>query len=289
MSTSLEGFIGKIMVVLVIYEQHLEDSPAFNSLHAALKPFDKTSSVFIYDNSAESQLFREKNWDSITYVHDSSNGGVSKAYNNAFEKASAIGKEWLLFTDQDTIFPEHFFIQCLEAINKNTHTKIFIPIVKDERGIVSPFRFTLGKGMRAHNVKPGTTSLLRWNFINSGLLISTKLFKKSGGYDERFQLDFTDLSFHKRLTHHVYQMHIVDVCCKHSLSSNQKKSANDALKRFYLYGHSSRVFSRVYHNYFTLVVMFLRSIKLSFKYLTIQFVKAGLNFLFIKKQSKHLL
>lgn len=289
MITSLENFIEQIMVVLVVYEQRLENSPAFNSLRAALKPFDKTSSVFVYDNSSESQLFREKNWGSITYVHDPFNGGVSKAYNKAYEKASTIGKEWLLFADQDTIFPENFFIQCLESINKNTHTRIFVPIVKDERGIVSPFRYTLGKGIRAHNIKPGTISASKWNFINSGILISTRLFGKCGGYDERFQLDFSDLSFHKRLTHYVYQMQVVDVCCKHSLSTNQQKNAEDALKRFYIYGQSSSIFSNVYHNYFTLVVMFLRAIKLSFQYSTVQFVKAGWKFLFMKEQSAQLL
>src|ERR1700743_364915 len=96
-----------LLAVIVLNKTRLEDSKTFASLTACLKASSLQLDLLIYDNSPEynpDSVSGFPNW-KITYMADTSNSGVSKAYNCAASLALASKKQWLLLFDQDTSFP----------------------------------------------------------------------------------------------------------------------------------------------------------------------------------------
>ncbi len=213
--THIRIFLDDLMIVLVIYKIEMNESPALHSLTAALQSMNQMTSIFIYDNSPNAQTHtHNKNW-TTTYRNDVSNPGVSKAYNEGFRQAQAFGKRWMLLVDQDTVFEKDFLLKCESAIEADPDEKVFVPIMMDLKGVVSPFDFRFGRGIRLKKINTGQHQMMKLKFINSGMLISTNLFELSGGFDERYKLDFSDLAFIEKLKSVAKTFSVIDSKCAH--------------------------------------------------------------------------
>lgn len=259
-----------LLVVLVLYEIPLRESTTLNSLSRALK--HGSGSLFVYDNSAFAQNFESDIWD-VTYCHDPSNPGVSKAFNEGFKKAVELNKKWLMLVDQDTDFPENIFEKYFsEMVNSNC--EVLVPILRDKKGIVSPSRFYLGGGQRIDFLnKERELPIRKYLFHNSGLLVSTNAFKKAGGYDENLQLDFSDFSFAKRLEKKYAHFKVIDITCEHNLASTSYQNLDRRLYRFKHYKKSASYFNKTYRVSGLLMLrVFFRGIKLSWQYRTLKFI-----------------
>src|SRR5258706_4331946 len=207
-----------LLVVLVLFKCTLQESAAFISLTQDLNG-DKCS-LFIYDNSPQEQALANRVWD-ILYVHDPSNPGVSKAYNEGFKRAKELKKTWMLLVDQDTEFPRGVFEKYAEAIRENI--RVVVPILDDDKGIVSPLKFSFGGGQRLkHHSGKSKLDMKDYFFHNSGLLISVNTFEKAGMYDENLRLDFSDFSFIYRLTNHEEHIGVVDIHCLQYMASTSR-------------------------------------------------------------------
>ena len=258
-----------LLIIIVLYKIKLTDSSAFKSLE---KCFTKNTIIFIYDNSPQPQVIDHKLNKKIIYRHDSSNPGVSKAYNEGHRSARLNEKKWIMLWDQDSTCPENLPILFSKAITSNPNQEIFVPIMKDNLGIISPFEFRWGRGSRLKNASPGNWSFRDYKFINSGMLISTSLFEKCNGYDEQFPLDFSDLVFIKRIMNHYSNFILVGTTCRHRLSSSTN-SLHQTLSRFEIYVRSSRIYGKAYGNVFLQRVQtLLRSLKLSMQFYEIRFL-----------------
>lgn len=266
------NFFEELLVVLVIYEMEISDSPAFISLTASLQSTSQKALIFIYDNSPNAHTHTSnKDWE-ITYRHDPSNPGVSKAYNEGFKNAKVKNKKWMLLADQDTEFEKDFFLKCKSAIEAYYQEKIFVPIVMDLKGIVSPFVFRFGRGIRLKNVQAGQYTLAKKKFINSGMLMECDLFEKAGGYDERFKLDFSDLAFIERLKSVTRTFLVIDSKCTHSLFATRRSSLEETLVRFKIYCQSANLLGNQTGNLCVFVWKHLRAIVFSFKYFDWNFI-----------------
>jgi GT2 family glycosyltransferase len=258
------------LVVLILYEVQLQNSSAFDSITRAMK--DLKGSLFIYDNSFQPQVCGSSQWD-ITYIHDPSNSGVSKAYNIGFQRAKELNKKWMLLTDQDTIFPDDFFDRLWKTVAEKPAGELFMPRVKSKSTFISPYRFKWGRGFSSSILKHGIYSADKFKFINSGLLISTDLFQKCNGYDERFPLDFSDLAFIERVFQHQRYFFVIKATCIQQLSSDDQ-NLNRVLVRYGFYLEGSKLFGKEYHSGFYLFVnRIFRSIKLSLRFRTTKFMK----------------
>jgi GT2 family glycosyltransferase len=270
------NFFEDLMVILVIYKMEINKSPAFNSLTTSLKSMNQKSSVFIYDNSPDTHPYTpNENW-KITYRNDPSNPGVSKAYNEGFKHAKAQGKKWLLLADQDTVFEKKFFLKCKSTIEVRSNEKIFVPILRDLNGIVSPFIFRFGRGIRLKEISAGQQQMTKLKFINSGMLISTSLFELSGGFDERFALDFSDLAFINKLKSTTKTFLVTDSTCKHSLFVTKRNSLEETLVRFKIYCQSANLLGNQTGDSWVFIWKHLRAIKLFSKYFNWRFITIAL-------------
>jgi rhamnosyltransferase len=266
------NFFDDLMVVLVIYRMKISESPAFKSLTDSLQSANQKSSIFVYDNSSQPQGYDlVEDWEMI-YRNDPSNPGVSKAYNEGFKQSKAQSKRWILLVDQDTVFEKDFFSKCKSAIEANKHEGIFVPIMVDLKGVVSPFVFRFGRGIRLRKIHTGQQLMMRLKFINSGMLISSELFELSGGFDEQYRLDFSDLAFIERLKSLTRTFLVIDSECTHSLFATKRSSLEENLVRFKIYCQSANRLGNQTGNFWVYIWKHLRAIVFSFKYFNWRFI-----------------
>jgi GT2 family glycosyltransferase len=191
--------IMKILVVIVLYNQSIEESNSYNSL---IRNYDEFyDKLFIYDNSMIAQNSIH-DFDGIKqcYFHDPSNPGLSKVYNKAARYAVDHNYEWLLLLDQDTTFPPNILVEYRKAIKENHSVKLFTIKTKlsNSNKYMSPTIIKNKKTNYADSVPNGLTNLSRYSMINSGLMINTMAFLEVGGYNEELWLDFSDHEFIER-------------------------------------------------------------------------------------------
>jgi len=266
------NFFEELMVVLVIFKMEINESPAFHSLTLALQEARQKSSIFIYDNSPNAHAHtRNENW-KITYRNDPANPGVSKAYNEGFRVAKSNNKKWLLLADQDTVFPNDFFLKCKISIEKHENERIFVPVMTDIKGILSPFHFQFGRGFRSKKINRDQYRLAEKRFINSGMLMTCRLFEISGGFDERFKLDFSDLFFSERLSLITQTFFVMDSTCTHSLSASKRSSVQETLGRFKLYCQAADQFGKQTGNFWVILWKYARAVVFFCRYYDWRFI-----------------
>lgn len=269
----MNDFLDNLLVILVIYNTEIPESPAFQTLSVALSSQRRKGDIFIYDNSPAPKVIPVRSEWNIFYNHDPTNPGVSKAYNEGFKKAKELNKKWLMLADQDTLFPINIFAEYGISLGK-FNSSIVVPILKDETGNVSPFKFYFGGGQRRNNLNGDTELILeKYFFHNSGLIVSTENFEQAGLYDENLSLDFSDMSFAIKLRENNLTFSLANIVCKHSLATAVQDSLTERLKRFESYVASGFYFQKNYFpSHLLLIRIFLRSIKLSWNYKNIKFL-----------------
>ena len=211
-----------LLVTIVIYKESLENTNAYKSILHSIDSgnLDIDITVYIYDNSPESHRIAV-DVPNIVYIHNSSNPGVSVAYNSAYKYAKANGIGWILLLDQDTIISSNYIRRASLAIAKYGAKFLYAPLLYDQNGkMVSPFH-RLGKvayPIRSNNIS-GVLSSRRCGVINSGIIISTQLYEYVGGYDDSISLDFSDVIFIERYARKVGCLIIIKEECKQNLST----------------------------------------------------------------------
>lgn len=275
LNIAIQQWLDETLAVLVLYKTPLNSSATFNSLTLSLNDNGASLDLLVYDNSPAI------NWNSpdypnwkITYQHDPTNPGVSKAYNEGVKKASQLRKKWLFLLDQDTTFPRNTISAYFKSLSEYPLEAFFVPQLIDNRGIISPFKFGMGNGIRINSVMGGVHFFYNHQFVNSGLIISVNAYNNSNGYDEDFPLDFSDFAFIERVRRNYSSFVLAPVTAQHSLSSSFGRIMQDDLKRFGHLIRSAKLFREKYHANNWLIVgrPLLRALKLSIQYRSILFL-----------------
>lgn len=267
--------LNEILAIIVVYRCDPVYADSIVSLSHSLESSGNELDLMIYDNSP---IFQDvsrpiKGISHIFYHHNPSNPGVSTAYNEAARIARESGKKWLLFLDQDTLFPVPAIKIYAEAMTSNPGINMFAPSLINQGYLCSPCVFWGGIGYRLSKIVTGIMSLKRRSVLNSGLLVSLEAFDTIGGFDERIQLDFSDHDFCRRFSERYGEAFILDMECEHGFSDQEKMSLENALTRFGFFCRGARYSSRSFFNYFTYsLVVLLRFGVLSLRYRTWRFL-----------------
>jgi len=280
LNTALQQWLDETLAVLVLYKTPLNSADTFISLTASLKANDTSLDLFVYDNSPTATLapFSNQNW-KITYLHDCSNPGVSKAYNEGAKKANQLGKKWLLLLDQDTIFTENAITSYFRGVTEYPSENCFVPQLIDVNGIISPFKFRSGNGFRVKSVSKGVYSLNGLQFVNCGVIVRLDTFEVANGFNEKLKLDFSDLAFIGRLKRNHSQFVVLDLIGKHSLSGSIKKTLQEDIERFRMYCNAAIEFKKTeMNNNLNLSFCIVpHALKLCIKHRTIIFLKVAIH------------
>jgi rhamnosyltransferase len=269
---NFSDFIKEVLFVIVLYKKKPEESLALKVLHQNLLP--EHILVFLYDNSPEPTVTNLVN---TIYLHDPFNSGVSKAYNQACKLATQQNRKWLLLLDQDTALDIKLIEQLRLAVSEHNNSVAFAPVLKDKKGIVSPFRWSLGKGRRITLLR-SKLPLKKYRFANSGLLVQTNAFRNAGGYEESIYLDFSDIAFGEKLKKITDHFVVVEICLEHQFSGSTVVLENEAISRFTHFCAGALSMGKIFGSRYIYVVrVLLRALRLMVLYKNTVFVKMFLN------------
>lgn len=229
------GAGASILIVTVIFNQKLKDTNVWKTLLSKRQ----CCHAFIYDNSPSGLNSCIGNLPpGFEYIHDPSNPGLSHAYNKAAEYASAHGIEWILISDQDTIFPDSALDIYRLFFERHEKPRMFIPKVKTATGMyLSPVKSHGYIASLAKNAPEGDIKLKDYAVINSGILVTTNSFLSCGGYNEDVFLDFSDYQFIERFADKYHSAYVINLELLQNFS-NISDSPEKKLARFRLFRRS---------------------------------------------------
>ncbi len=225
-----------LAVLLVIYNQNGSDSPACEVLR---RRDDVT--VVVADNSTSdyqnADYCREAGF---AYLPMGGNQGLSKAYNRGIrylrEQTDATH---VVLLDDDTTLDEDYFSVLRQAIAQHPDTRIFLPLVQDEVGYLSPCRI---EGYAVSRIRsPGELDPAQITGINSGMALALSLFERYQ-YDEAYFLDYIDHAFLRDMKRRGEPIQVIDVTLRQRFSGNDHSDYRATLRRFSLFKRDFRLF-----------------------------------------------
>lgn len=214
----LEG----ICVVLVLYNINYKDSLSLSKLLIKNK-----IKIYVCDNSTKDygNIELEK-YSNVKYINMGGNKGLAKAYNKAVNIIPH--DKLIILLDDDSVLPENFFDSILDEVSK-TNADIYIPIVEDGNGILSPCKNRNNCFFRYNDIHEIDND---FSAINSGLVIKSKVFEDYR-YDENMFLDYIDHAFFndmKKKKKKFKIMYRVKIRQNFSLNTDTKESSIIRLK-----------------------------------------------------------
>ncbi|MFD2306518.1 glycosyltransferase [Enterococcus termitis] len=179
----------KLVIAMVLYQTKLAQSPSYTCLSHFIKA-DKPVHLFIYDNSdqeQEDELFQHS---SVHYVHDGTNPGLAKAYNEAKNYCTEVEGDLLLLLDQDTGIEESY-LETLLQLNIVKEIGAYVPIVSSHGRQISPVASDRYIGRNSAYPKAGIYSEKLMS-INSGTVLPKETLVLLEEFNLEFPLDFLD-------------------------------------------------------------------------------------------------
>jgi len=225
-----------IQVIVVLYQRSFEQSESLSSLFAILRErpeWAQRLSLLVYDNSPHAQVPSDKVPVPVTYIHDSGNSGLAKAYNAALARAEQEKCEWLLLLDQDTSLNAEFVSELLEVatrVQEQLSVGAIVPKLMVGGTMHSPAREFFVELRRIR--KPGKSIYLQASGMqqqhlvayNSGSALRVSALRAIGGFPAEFWLDFLDHAVFHKLYQHGYRLYILNARLAHDFSDSNVAS-----------------------------------------------------------------
>ena len=223
-----------VYALLVIYRKNGEQSAACESLRRA-----GNLNVLMVDNSEDDfgneQYCRDVGWE---YLKMPGNSGLSKAYNAGIDRLRGIA-DYVILLDDDTTLGKAYFGALAYAICIQPEVRIFLPIVRDRAGLLSPCRVPRFGVHRASD--PQKIPQDEISGINSGMALAMSLFDDYR-YDERYFLDFIDHAFMREMRSRGEPIALLDVELIQRFSGSDRSTLEAMLRRFKSYRKDCRLY-----------------------------------------------
>lgn len=224
----------KLIVLVVLYKKKISESPTISHLLLQNRALFEVELV-IWDNSPEPSPEQEVSglageFDKFQYISSPENVWLSKLYNQVLRSNTY---DYALLLDQDSEFPEFYFDKLKIAVLGFPHISLFLPIVMNNRKVVSPGSFVYFKGKHWEKIKTGLISSKNVLAITSGMVISVKVFlAHQMEFDERLNLYGIDTSFMLRFSKFEKQLYVLRIKFDHDTVLWSNPSADVMLSRF---------------------------------------------------------
>src|ERR1039458_9907668 len=214
----------RILAVLVVYEQDLQQVHAWPWLVAGLKNEGragiKLEHVLVYDNSQHPSANNVGAHEGCTYVHDCNNGGTAAAYSRAVAVAIDKGIDWLLLLDQDTHLPQDFLDAAAASLTRGSAERpaALVPWVVEREKVVSPARVTLLGTIRPLRRGSSIEHVHGLTAVASGCLIRVATLQQILPFPRELWLDYVDHWMFARLNLRGARIEVLDEVLRHRLS-----------------------------------------------------------------------
>ncbi len=207
----------------------------------SLPLIDKDIQMFIADNSPEEHGVPPGFQG--TYLHDGTNPGLARRYNQALQAAEACGAEWLLTLDQDTTLTVPYLNELLtlsKELAGNPKIAVILPKLIALGKLYSPHT-SCYRSSRV-SIDRSTSGVLNDAIFgfNSAALVRVSSLRAIGGYDEHYWLDYLDHATFATLQRRKLQIFVMNSVLTHELaqahgpvSAARSENIRRAEQRFY--------------------------------------------------------
>ncbi len=224
-----------LYALAVIYNRCCADSA---SLQALLRQNVRT--VLVADNSERD--FQNAEWcenAGFAYLPLHENKGLSVAYNRGIDYLREhTDATHVLLLDDDTSLPGGFWQGTQRAIQSGEEG-IYLPIVQDERGTLSPCQI---RGFRVTRTdRPRLLPEKRLTGINSGMAVPLSLFD-GYRYDEGYFLDYIDHAFLRDMKARGVRIFITDQVIGQRFADNDRRDTQARRLRAQIFAADFRRF-----------------------------------------------
>lgn len=201
--------------------------PDFYTLSMLLESiFKDCKKITISDNSVNKTTCNAKNifFSNVETVRLGNNYGIGVAQNIGIQLAIDDGADYVLLSDQDTIFPQNYVAQmvaCLEKMKENGKVAAVCPNFFDvNRSELCPMIHDAGP--MGFKLKTATSGLHKVSFANaSGMIIPAQVFSDVGLMREDLFIDCVDTEWCTRAEHLGYSIYCnADMVITHSLGAS---------------------------------------------------------------------
>lgn len=183
--------------------------------------FSQVEKIIIVKNSAE--LLEDNCFQSgkIIKIQLDKNYGIAYAQNRGIEMAIALHADWILLSDQDTVYPGDYVSAMFEKSGKLENIGALCPVFFDEvKKCYSPVMISKMKGVQPEPKKIYKIA----NAISSGTLMPASIFEKVGFMQEDLFIDFVDFEWCWRLKKFGFSIYCIsDVVIHHQLGDRMEK------------------------------------------------------------------
>lgn len=189
----------KVMGVVILYHP---DHEVIENISTYL---DQVGQLLVIDNSdiSHSKIVDEiKSFKNINYISYGQNIGIARALNHAAQVAIKKGYKFLLTMDQDSKVPLNLVNASVSIFEENNNVGLVTPLHAHKYGT---------------HIKPIGKTEKVIIAMTSGNLISLDVYKKVGGFDEDYFLDYIDIEYCFKLhLHHYDVIRINDLILAHN-------------------------------------------------------------------------
>lgn len=213
--------------------------PDIKQLSDLMESLHESVYFIIVKNSLE-VLADEIKKNNALIIQLDTNKGIAYAQNRGIEKALDLGAEWILLSDQDTVYPPNYVERMISILFEKKLEGV---------GSISPIFFDTIAGHYSKIMRTKTLSrIVKANTgqiyeiahnIASGTLIPISTIKKCGLMEERFFIDFVDTEYCWRIIKYGLKNYCIsDVIIRHQLGDKLEskfgiKIVRRSLLRFY--------------------------------------------------------
>lgn len=201
-----------VISVLVTFKPNIE------TLNKTIKSIASQVNKIIVVNNGEED-FEFNGFDNLIFKKLDGNYGIAYAQNVGIRNAITEGADFILLSDQDTIYPENYINQFLPYLNEGK-AQLYCPIFFDNvKNVCSPIMIKKFKSVSFVN-EPTFVQ----HAIASGSIIDVDCLNKVGLMDENLFIDYVDFEFCWRLTNCGYKILTVpSIIINHQLGDGTKK------------------------------------------------------------------
>jgi hypothetical protein len=266
-----------ITILVCLYNKSISESATLQSLISSSNII-KNSKVYIWDNSptklnSKSLEFLTTIFENLVYKHTPENVVLSKVYNSVIDEEKETLSYLALF-DDDSEIPISYFEELEKEIELNPSINLFIPQIYSASILVSPAKDYYIKAFLMKKTKIGIINSNYVTAINSGMVISNRIFIEGFRYDEKLNFYGTDNYFMYRYIQKNRNLVVLNVKIIHDLSFNDAENLHNKIR---IFKEIKRANSIIYSDNkvkksIVLFNNYIVSIKLSLKYKSLDFL-----------------
>ncbi len=252
--------------ILVSYEP---EAQTLRDTFASLLP--QVDHLFLVDNGASddpAEVLTAKEEERLTIIRLDDNLGIAAAQNMGIAAARALGAEFVVLSDQDTVYPQGAISRLLDVFERWPRAAAVVPLFNDvNKSSSDGFILEDSLFFSPTRVAGGEHSLFQ--AIASGKVIRLSTLEDIGGMDENLFIDWVDLEWCWRARHKGYEVvGSGDVEVEHTLGDSSRSigyrevNLRSPLRHYYITRNAfSLVLRTPYLSIIMRCILFVRSLR----------------------------